>query len=237
VSRRPRLRLFPAAAVLWALAPANAFAQAGDASPSVRAHHVTLSGGLVWTSGYSIGDATATLRGNAVGPTAPPFTLFRAQSSVDGSPGVDARVGFAITRTLTVEGGVSYQQPGITTELSGDAEVAAATIDAEQLSQYIVDIGVLWEVPRLKLGARGRSFVIGGGGYLRQLYDERTLVETGSVYYAGAGLRYWLRGGDGQPRAFGLRGDVRAMWRRGGVDFEGEVRAMPALRLAAFVEF
>ena len=236
MSRRRARRLLAAAAVLCALASASAFAQTGD-TPSVQAHHVTVSGGLVWTSGYAIGDANATLRGNAVGPTAPPFTLFRAQSSVDGSAGVDARVGFAITRTLTVEGGLSYQQPGITTELSGDAEVAAATIDAEQLSQYIVDIGVLWEVPRLKLGARARPFVIGGGGYLRQLYDERTLVETGSVYYAGAGLRYWLRGGDGLRRAFGLRGDARAVWRRGGVEFEGDVRTMAALRLAAFVEF
>ena len=236
MSRRRALRLLAAAAVLCALASASAFAQTGD-TPSVQAHHVTVSGGLVWTSGYAIGDANATLRGNAVGPTAPPFTLFRSQSSVDGSAGVDARVGFAITRTLTVEGGLSYQQPGITTELSGDAEVAAATIDAEQMSQYIVDIGVLWEVPRLKLGTRARPFVIGGGGYLRQLYDERTLVETGSVYYAGAGLRYWLRGGDGLRRAFGLRGDARAVWRRGGVEFEGDVRTMAALRLAAFVEF
>jgi hypothetical protein len=132
---------------------------------------------------------------------------------------------------------VSYQQPGITTELSDDAEIAAAPIDAERLSQYIVDIGVLWEVPRLKLGARGRSFVIGGGGYLRQLYDERTLVETGSVYYAGAGVRYWLRGGDGERRSIGLRADGRAMWRRGGVDFEDEVRVIPVLRFDAFVEF
>jgi hypothetical protein len=146
--------------MLWALAPANPLAQTGDTPPSVQAHHVTVSGGLVWTGGYAIGDATATLRGNAVGPTAPPFTLFRAESAVDGSAGVDGRVGFAITRTLTVEGGVSYQQPGITTELSDDAEVPAATLDAERLSQYIVDVGVLWEVPRpvapRRGGVRGR---------------------------------------------------------------------------------
>jgi hypothetical protein len=35
----------------------------------------------------------------------------------------------------------------------------------------------------------------------------------------------------------GLRGDARALWRRGGVEFEGDVRVMPVLRVAAFVEF
>ena len=232
-----RSRLIAAAAVVCAFAPVDGFAQAGDAQPSPQAHHVTVSGGLAWMGGYAIGDATATLRGNAVGPTAPPFTLFHAESSVDASVGFNAQVGFAISQTLTVEGGVSYHRPGITTELSGDAEAAAATLDAEQLSQYIVDVGVRWQVSGLKLGSRVRPFVMGGGGYLRQLYDERTVVETGSVYYAGAGVRYWLRGGDGQRRAFGVRADARAMWRRSGVDFEDDVRVMPVVRLNAFVEF
>ena len=84
------------------------------------------------------------------------------------------------------------------------------TLDAEHWSQYIVDVGVLVADSRGWARTRVRPFVIGGGGYLRQLYDERTLVETGSVYYAGAGVRYWLRGGDGQRRSIGLRGDGRA---------------------------
>jgi hypothetical protein len=226
-----------AAASLWALASIEAVAQTADQVPSLRAHHVTLSGGLVWTGGYSIGETTAELRGNAVGSTAPPFTLFRAASSVDAAAGVEGRVGYAIARNLMVDVGVSYQRPGLTAELSADEEAAAVTLDAERLSQYIVDVGVLWQFPGRALGSRVRPFVIGGGGYLRQLYDERTVVETGSVYYAGAGVRYWLRGGDGQRRSIGLRGDGRAMWRRGGVDFENEVRVIPVLRVDAFVEF
>lgn len=237
MSRASGLIILVVAASVSALASTDALAQARDEAPSLRPHHVTLSGGLVWTGGYDIGDATAELRGNTVGSNAPPFTLFRAESSVDATAGMEGRVGYVIARDLMVDVGVSYQRPGLTAKLSSDDEAAAVALDAERLSQYIVDVGVLWQLPGRGIGSRMRPFVTGGGGYLRQLYDERTVVETGSVYYAGAGLRYWLRGGDGQRRSIGLRADGRAMWRRGGVDFENEVRVIPVLRVDAFVEF
>ena len=110
-----------------------------------------------------------------------------------------------------MELGVGYSTPGIRTELSQDAEAAAVTLDAEQLAQYVVDVGATWQLPRPVIAGRVRPFVTGGAGYLRQLYDERTLVETGSIYYAGGGVRVWLRGGDGQRRSLGIRSDVRAI--------------------------
>jgi hypothetical protein len=220
-----------------ALSGARAQAQAADVTPSPRAHRVTVTGGLIWSGGYDIGDATAALRGNAVGASAPPFTLFTAQTSVDPAAGVEARVGFAVTRDLAVETGFSYQQPGLTTQLASDAEIPAVSLDAERLAQYVVDVAAVWQLPRLRLGARMRPFVIAGGGYLRQLYEERTLVETGSLYFAGGGVRYWLRGGDGVRRGVGLRTDARAQWRRDGVEFEGKTRLTPAVTAHVFVEF
>lgn len=217
--------------------PGAADAQGVDTAPALRAHHLTLSGGMVWAAGYPIGDALAELRGNGVGPAAPPFTLFRAASSIDAAAGLETRVGFAVTRALSAEVGVSYSRPGVTTELSQDEEAAAVTLDAEQLSQYVIDAGAVWQVPRIRLGTRMRPFILAGGGYLRQLYDDRTLVETGSVYYAGGGVRYWLRGGEGGRRSVGVRADVRAQWRRNGVEFEGQTRVAPVFSLHAFVEF
>ena len=214
----------------------EARAQVTD-GPAPMPHHVTVSGGVVWTGGYDIGDVTARLRGNAVGASAPPFTLFAAQSSVDAAAGVDVRVGFAVTRGLTVEFGTSYQRPGITTKLSQDAEAGAVTLDAEQLSQYVFDLATIWQLPRLHVGRRGRPFVLAGGGYLRQLYQDKTLVEEGSVYYAGGGVRYYLRGGDGGNRAAGLRGDARVQWRLDGVEYEGRTRVAPVLTVHAFFEF
>jgi hypothetical protein len=108
-------------------------------------------------------------------------------------------------------------------------------LEAERLAQYVIDLGVVWQLPRPVLG-RLRPFVTGGGGYLRQLYDERTLVETGQVYYLGGGVRYWLSGGDARRRSLGLRGDVRATWRLDGVDFEDQTRAWPSVSLLMFWE-
>lgn len=192
---------------------------------------------MIWTGGYSIGASTAELRGNGLGTSASPFPLFQSDSSFDAVVGVDGRVGFALTPGLTIEGGMSFQRPGITTELSDDAEAAPVTLDAERVAQYLFDAAVTWQIPGARFGSRIRPFLIAGGGYLRQLYDERTLVETGSVYYGGAGIRYWLRGGDGQARAIGLRADGRAMWRVDGVDFEDRTRVAPMLTLLLFVEF
>ena len=228
--------LLPAITACVVAASPALSAQSADV-PAPVPHHITVSAGLLWSGGYAIGDRTVELRGNAVGPTAPAFTLFRAESSVDATAGVTGRVGFAVTRSVTVEFGVSYQRPGVTTSLSQDAEAPATTIDAEQLSQYVFDAALLWQLPRAKFGTRARPFVIGGGGYLRQLYHERTLVEHGSVYYAGAGIRYWLRGGDGTAHAFGIRADGRLQGRLDGVEFESKTRVAPGFTALAFFEF
>jgi hypothetical protein len=235
VSRR--WRLLTAGVALWVAASPEAAAQGGSDAPSLRAHHVTVSGGIVWTGGYGIGSSTAELRGNGLGTSAPPFVLFQSDSSVDTVVGVDGRVGFALTPNLTIEGGMSFQRPGLTTELSADAEASPVTLDAERVAQYLFDAALTWQIPGTRIGSRIRPFVIAGGGYLRQLYDERTLVETGSVYYGGAGIRYWLRGGDGLARSIGLRADGRAMWRLNGVDFEDRTRVAPMGTLHLFVEF
>jgi len=92
-------------------------------------------------------------------------------------------------------------------------------------------------LPGPVVAGRLRPFVAAGGGYLRQLYSERTLVETGQVYFAGAGVRYWLRGGDGIRRSVGVRSDIRAQWRRDGVEFEGRTRVAPVWAAHLFAEF
>ena len=75
----------------------------------------------------------------------------------------------------------------------------------------------------------------GGAAFLRQLHEDRTLAETGQIYYAGGGARYWLRGGHGAGRAVGLRGDARVNFRRNGIDFEDTMRTYPTFSLSVFV--
>lgn len=204
--------------------------------PALRAHHVLVSGGVMWSGSYPIGDATATLRTNAPGAGAPPFTLFSTASTLESATGVGGRVEFALTPNMAIEVGASFARPRISVAISQDLEAAAQVLQGESLQQYVVDAGVVWQVP-VRLGRRARPFVSGGAGYLRQLHPERTLVETGRTYYAGGGVRYWIRGGDGSSRAVGLRADVRATWTTHGVDFEDRTRVAPSLALQAFVDF
>lgn len=215
--------------------PAGVAAQGADA-PASRPGHLTIAGGLIWAGGYPIGDSAAALRSNATGATPPPFTLFRADTSVDAATGAEVRAGVAVTPSFTIEGGFTVSRPSLTVMLSDDAEASPTTLDAERLSQLTIDAGLVWQLPRPVLGGKLRPFVSGGGGYLRQLYDEQTLVETGRIVYAGGGARYWLRGGDGSRRAVGLRGDVRAMWRTDGVNFEDKTRVGPTVSLMLFWE-
>ena len=224
-----------AAVVAVVIGAAPAVAQQSDESPSLRRNHVTLAGGLNWAGSYPIGDATAQLRGNGLGASPPSFTYFRAESSVDAAFGGEFRFGFGLSRDISVELGVGYSAPGIRTEVSQDAEAAAVTLDAEQLDQYVIDVGATWQL-RPVIAGRARPFVSGGVGYLRQLYDHRTLVETGRIYYAGGGVRLWLRGGDGQRRSLGVRSDVRAVWRQDGVEFEEKTRVLPSVTAMIFWE-
>lgn len=219
------------AVALWCFAAAYAEAQE---LPALRGHRVVFEGGAVWSGGYAVGDVNAELRSNAAGITPPAFTLFTASSDVSRATSVSLRVGFTLTPAVTIEGGAVFGMPRVGVSIAQDAEAAALRLEGEQLQQYLFDTAVVWHLP-VRLGPRVRPFVIGGGGYLRQLHEERTLVETGQIYYAGIGARYWMLGGAGTARSFGLRGDLRANLRRGGIDFENKTRVFPTLALNLFV--
>lgn len=211
----------------------SAHAQSSE-SPAPRAHHVTVSAGGLWSGAYSIGDSSATLRTSAPGATPPPFTLFATESTINQATGLLVHAGFALTRSITIEGGGSFSRPSLSTQISQDAEQATAAVESEPLQQYVFDAGAIWYLP-VHLGSRARLFAAGGGGYLRQLHQERTLVETGRIYYAGTGVDIWLHGGHGPTRAIGLRSDLRANWRQDGIEFGGKTRVFPTVTVVLFV--
>ena len=215
--------------VCWGSGAANA-----QDAPSLRAHRVVVEGGAVWAGGYAIGDVNAELRTNAAGSAPPPYTLFVASSEITSVPSVTARVGFALTPHLVIEAAGSFGRPRIGVDISRDGEAAGQRLAGEQLQQYVIDGALVWQLP-VRLGPRVRPFVIGGAGYLRQLHEDRTLVETGQVYFAGIGARYWMRGGTGRARPVGLRAELRGNLRRGGIDFENKVRVYPTLAVSLFL--
>ena len=216
--------------IVLALGAGTAHAQE---APDLRAHRLVLDGGVMWSGSYAIGDRSAQLRGNAAGSSPPPFTLFSATSEVGPTASAIVRVGFTLTPRLVIEGGGAFGMPRVRVAIAQDAEAGQQQLEGEQLQQYLVDAALVWHLP-MRWGTRLRPFIIGGGGYLRQLHEERTLVETGQIYYGGVGVRYWFHGGAGATRGFGMRGDVRANVRRDGIDFEDKTRVFPTVAVHLF---
>ena len=225
-----------AALVALALIAGAPIIASAQAAPSLRTHQFTVGGGVVWSGGYDIGDATASLRGNGPGATPLDVTLFTAESRITPATSPELQAGFAATERLAVEFGLAFTRPHIGVEISGDAEAPSQELPGERLQQYVIGGGVTWQVP-IRMGARMAPFVSGGAAFLRQLHEDRTMAETGQIYYAGGGARYWLRGGHGAGRAYGVRGDARVNFRRKGIDFEDKMRIYPTVSLSVFVGF
>lgn len=179
---------------------------------------VEVSGGVLWNQGFDFGSADATLTRNP-GTGSGPYTLFTAGTGVDAAIGVQARVGVFLTRALSVEGGVQYSRPELSSVLSNDVEQADDITATETLTRYIFDGTVLYHFGR----GKAVPFVAAGGGYVRELHDGYGVVETGNEFHAGAGVKFWFSGG---KHRFGLRAEAGAMSRSGGVDFEDARRTL-----------
>ena len=194
---------------------------------------ITITGGLAWSGGYDLGGSSAQLRTNATGTAPPQFTLFNVDSRLAPAPGAEARVGFALTPRLSVEGGVVFARRRLSFRISGDPESGNQEFDGESLQHFVFDGALLWELPLRR--DRVRTFALAGAGYLRQLHQDRTLVESGQTFSLGGGARYWLRGRPESNRSLGLRADVRVNLRRHGIDFDNAARVYPTLSLVMFL--
>lgn len=222
---------FVSCVALWCIAAAPAFAQ--DA-PELRDNRLTISAGMTWLGGYDVGTLTAQLRGNGTGLTPPAFTLFTADSHFSTATAPEIRVSFSVTPRIAIEGGASLSHPRVGVSIAGDQEAPAQELPGEALEQYVFDGALSWQLP-ISLGTRVAPYVIGGAAQLRQLHEDRTVAETGRIYYAGGGARYWLRGGRGHATPVGLRGEFRINLRNRGIEFEDQMRAYPALSLFLFI--
>lgn len=190
---------------------------------------VTVGGGVTWASGYAVGGSDAQLRRNTSGVTPASFTWFETRSRMTPAVGAELRIGVDLTPRLMIEGGATFGRPHLRFTIDADTEAPSQPqFDGESVQHYVFDAALVWRAP-LRRPSRIDPFVLGGAGYLRQLHQERTLVETGQVYYAGGGARIYVRGRPGSARSFGLRADVRMNVRRRGIDFENKARVYPSM--------
>lgn len=199
-------------------------------------HRFEATIGALWLGSGELGSEDADLRQSGT-PTGD-FTVFATETRVEASPGFDARVAYWLTRSIAVEAGLVITRPVVSTRVTDDVEDAEDLTLEEDLDQYFVDVGVVLLLERFRIGERTVPFVSGGAGYLRQLHEGRTLVETGQVYHIGGGLRHWLRLRDtGFLRAAGLRLDARAYMLVNGFAFESGARPHGAISGAVFLTF
>lgn len=228
-----RLPLVTLAWLLQVVAVPCAMAQSVDGS---HRHRFELAAGGFWIGGAALGSDVAELRANRTPPA--PFSLFTTDTRVEPAPGFDGHVSFWLTRSLAIEGGFVYARPPLRTSVSGDAEGAPALTVEEPVDQYFIEGSAVWLIDRLRIRQRTVPFVSGGAGYLRQLHEGRTLVETGEVYHVGGGLRHWLRQSSrGRIRGMGIRAEGRAYILSNGVQFGDRRRTHGAFAASFFVTF
>jgi hypothetical protein len=226
---RLKMAAFLLAGVAFLQAPA-AFAQAAD-PPKTR---FEVAFGALWIGHEPLGTGSA----NETTSTAGSAPLFSTSADLASVAGIDGRIGVRLTRSLVAEVEASYLKPQLRIAISGDFEGAAALTATETVEQVMVGGGVLWYLPNRRWSPRFAPFAMAGGGYLRQLHDQETLIETGRFYQLGGGATYLLISSPHfHTKGIGARIDVRALVRSKGVAFDGGSKTSPAAGVSAFVRF
>jgi hypothetical protein len=228
ISGRPfRTHLYHAAfslAIAWGACPAVATAQVYIGRSIPHAGTVEVSGGGTFSGGYDLGSISAEETRNSGAGTGP-FVLFTATSRAKPTGGLQAKLGVFLAKSSAVEAGIQFARPILSSKLSGDAESAPDVTATDTLTRVVVDGSLILHLSGLSFaGGKGVPFVLGGGGYIRELHEKNEVIETGREYHAGAGLHVWF--GQGKHRV-GLRTDVGVFVRSGGADFSDTKHTVP----------
>jgi len=209
-------------------ASASLFAQTTD-----DVSRVEISGGVRWIGSLDL----ASIPGNETTLGGGQRALFDSTTTLDRSLGGTVTVGVRLWQLIRLEGAAVYSPTQLITLVSDDTEGAPDTTITAPVTQILVEGGVLATPPPWRT-RHVSPFITGGIGYLRQLNDGRTLVETGTSYYVGGGL-YYMRAParPGRVKATGVRVDVRALAFKDGVAPDSDWRAAPGITATFFMRF
>jgi hypothetical protein len=202
--------------------------------PATGPGRLEVSLGPLWIGHQTLGsnDATETTPGGSS------LKIFGASSDLASVAGLEARIAVRLIRSLEAEVEASYGRPQLKIALSNDIENAPPVTAIEPVEQFTIGAGAVWYVPFRPWTSRLAPFVTAGGGYLRQMHEGRTLLETGRYYQIGGGVKFLLfTRPRGLVNAIGARVDARAVVRTKGVAFDEGGHASPALGASVFVRF
>ena len=166
------------------------------------------------------------------------FRLFSTSNELKSASGLEARVGVRVTRALQAEAVAAYGVPVLTVRTSGDVENGAAVSATESITQLTVQGALVAHLTAWHAGRGGVPFVTAGAGYLRQLHQSHTLVETGETYHLGGGVKYlFLSRAAARFKGVGVRAEVRAVAGTKGIAIDHRAHISPALAASIFVRF
>ena len=212
-------------AVAWGAAPAGATAQVYIGRDMPHAGTVEAAGGAAWAGGFDLGSVSADETRNT-GTGTGPFTLFSVSSRMNSAPALQGRLGVYLAKSASIEAGIQFARPTASSNLTSDAEDAPDVTATERLTRVVVDGSLVLHLSGLAFAAgKGVPFVLGGGGYIRELHEKNEVIETGREYHAGAGMHLWF--GNGGKHRLGLRTDVGVSLRTGGADVPDTRRTVP----------
>ena len=190
--------------------------------------------GSLWIGRQPVGSKSAT-EATGAGST---LTLFTSSSELASAAGPAGRIGVRLTRSLVAEAEASYLKPQVRIAISGDFEGASPVTATETVQQFTIGGGVRWNLSNRHWTPRFTPFATAGGGFLRQLHDPGTLLETGRYYQVGGGATYLLvQNRHFHTKGIGARVDARALVRSKNVAFDGRSTTSPAVGVSAFVRF
>jgi len=225
IAARIGRRLAIAGVLLFVAVPSRAQSAGGSGG------RVEVGGGFRYTGSIELARVNATER--SFGHTR--RTVFISDTSIDSSASGLVWVAVRLTPTFDAEGAITVGAPGLATAISNDVEGAAGTTAREDLRQYSFEGGVAVH-PAEWRRLSWSPYMTAGAGYLRQLHEGHVLVDTGSLFYAGAGLKYTMRSGARGLKP-GVRADLRAAFMKDGVAFDSALHGAPEFSLSAFVRF
>jgi hypothetical protein len=229
---RPRAALIAALVCAHLLPGSPAAAQSGSEPAAGR---IEIAAGPWWMGASSVGARDATL----TAPNGGPFRLFSTSSELASASGVELRVATRVAPFLDAEVVASYGVPRLTTSVSADTENGPATTASEPIRQIAIEGAAVIYVAR-RPGPRLVPFVTAGGGYLRQIHEMQTVIESGHIYHLGGGIKVPLLSRAAAQmwvKQVGVRLDARAVVRTAGVTLDGRAHIAPALAASLFVRF
>ena len=185
-----------------------------------RKGSVELSGGGVFQTGKDLSNQPATLTRNP-STGSDPLQLFQADASIEPAFGGQFRIGYYLSRTVAIEGGVQYSRPKLEVSLSDDFEDAPAIVASESVNSYLFTGSLLYHFGS---GPGMKPFLLGGAGHVRDLHDGDEFIETGIEYHVGGGIKSWFGRG---RRKFGYRAEALLSIRDGGVGTDEDRRTVP----------